>query len=181
MARLKALEPDQASGKLKELFAAVNTKMGLVPNVMRTMANSPTVLEGYLAFEQSLSKSSIGNEFNELIALTVAAVNDCDYCNSAHSFSAGKLGIDIQSVELAREAVSVDDKISAGLKFVKEITLLKGHVSEMAVEKVKKAGYDDTAIIEIIAAVAINVFTNYLNNAADTVLDFPKLSPINKH
>lgn len=181
MARLKALEPDLASGKLKELFEAVNSKMGFVPNVMRTMGNSPTVLEGYLAFDQALSKSTIGNEFSELIALTVASINNCDYCNSAHTALADKLGTDIQSIELAREAVSVDSKISAGLKFVKEIVLLKGHVSTMAIEKVKMAGFDDTAIIEIIAAVAINVLTNYLNTIADTVLDFPKLAAINKH
>jgi len=173
MAHLKALDPDQAEGKLKELFNTVNDKMGLVPNVMRTMGNSPVILEGYLAFDQALSKSSIGNELNELIALSIATINNCDYCNEAHTFLAVKLGIDIQSIELAREAVSVDSKISAVLQFVKEAVLTNGHVSHMAVKKLKTAGYDDAAIIEIIAAVAVNIFTNYLNTIADTVLDIP--------
>ncbi|MHC0442779.1 carboxymuconolactone decarboxylase family protein [Flavobacterium sp. 3-210] len=181
MTRLKAIEPEKANGQLNELFETINSKMGFIPNVMRTMGNSPTVLEGYIAFDQALSKSSIGNDFNELIALTVASVNGCDYCNAAHSTLANKLGLDIQSIELAREAVSVDAKISAGLKFVKEVVLLKGQVSTMAVEKVKAAGYDDAAIVEIIAAIAINVLTNYLNNVAETTLDFPMASPFNKH
>lgn len=72
--------------------------MGLIPNVMRTMGNSEIVLEGYMAFDKSLSQSSIGNEFNELIALTVAAINGCNYCIVLHSTLAGKLGLDVQSV-----------------------------------------------------------------------------------
>ena len=181
MAHLKTLDPNQAEGKLKELFDAVNYKMGLVPNVMRTMGNSSIVLEAYLASDQALSKSSIGRELNELIAITIATINECDYCNAAHTFLALKLGIDIQSIELAREAVSTDRKISAALQFVKEAVLFRGHTSTLGVEKLKTAGFDDAAIVEIIAAISLNVFTNYLNTIADTALDFPNFSSINQH
>lgn len=47
MPRLKALDPESTSGKSKELFNAIQIKLGMVPNMMRTMGNSSAVLQGY--------------------------------------------------------------------------------------------------------------------------------------
>ena len=102
MTRLKALNPDEATGKSKELFDVVKSKMGSIPNMTRTMANSSAVLNGYLGFSSALSSASIGSKLSELIALTVANQNECDYCNAAHSFIGGKIGLDSTAIELAR-------------------------------------------------------------------------------
>lgn len=177
MTRLKALNPED-SGEAKELFDAVKGKMGMVPNMMRTMGNSPAVLNGYLGFNAALSSASIGNKLRELISLTVATENGCDYCNSAHSFIGGKLGLTTDAIEIARKGASVDPKIDAALKFAKEILITKGKVSDAALAAVKDAGYNEGAIAEIIAAVALSIFTNYFNNVAGTDIDFPKLTPI---
>ena len=85
MTRLKALNPDQATGKTKELFNIIQSKLGVVPNMMRTMGNSPQLLEGYLHFGNALSTGSIGAKTGELIALTVAETNLCNYCLSVHT------------------------------------------------------------------------------------------------
>lgn len=180
MARIKTVDPAEAIGKTKELLDVVKSKMGMVPNMMRTMANSPAVLNGYLGFSSGLSTSSLGGKLGELIALTVANENGCNYCNSAHSFVAGKMGIKDQDVADARHASSTDPKINAALTFSKEILNSRGAVSEDALSSVRAAGYNDQEIVEILAQVSLSIFTNYVNILADTDIDFPKQPPIEK-
>jgi len=181
MSRIKALNPDEATGKTKELFDTVKSKMGMVPNMMRTLGNSPAVLNAYLGFNAGLSYSSLGGKLGELIALTVANENGCDYCNSAHSFISGKMGINVKDVDDARSGKSSDVKINAALVFAKEILNQRGAVSNEALEKIRNAGYDDGQILEILAQVSLSIFTNYANILSDTEIDFPKLASIAKN
>ena len=85
MSRLPALDPEMATGSAKRLLQGVEKKLGFDPNIMRTMANSPAVLEGYLNFSGALSKGNFSPKFREQIALTVSELNDCQYCLSAHA------------------------------------------------------------------------------------------------
>lgn len=175
MQKINALDPAKTTGKSKDLFNAIQGKLGMVPNMMRTMGNSPAVLDGYLAFSGALGTSSIGAKLAELIALTVANENGCAYCNAAHSFIGEKLvGIDGNSIDLAKEAKSNDARIQAALTFAKTLVTKRGKVSDADVDAVKKVGYDNAAVAEIIAHTALNIFTNYFNTAAGTVVDFPE-------
>lgn len=181
MSRIKVLNPDEATGKTKELFDTVKSKMGIVPNMMKILGNSPAALNSYLGFNAGLSYASIGNKLGELVALTVANENGCNYCNSAHTYVGGKMGINDQDIADARRGVSSDSKINAALAFAKEILHTKGAVSNEALEKVRSAGYNDGEIIEILAQVSLSVFTNYFNILVDTDIDFPKLTPISNN
>lgn len=174
--RIKALNPDTTTGKSKDLFNAVQRKLGMVPNMMRTMGNSPAVLSGYLSFSGALAESSLGTKLEEQIALTVANINGCEYCNAAHSFIGEKLaGLSLDTIENARVANSVDPKSQAALSFAKLMVIERGRVSASDIESLKQAGFDEAAIAEIIAHTALNIFTNYFNNAVGTVVDFPKV------
>ena len=174
MTRLQALDPKEATGRSKELFEGIQAKLGMVPNMMRTMGNSSVVLEGYLNLSEILGKGSLGGKLGELLALTVAENNACNYCLSAHSFIGEKLvGIDTETLEAAREAINNDPKIAAALQFAKTLIEKNGRVSAEDVDTVKAAGYTDGAVGEIVAHVALNIFTNYFNNTANTDIDFP--------
>lgn len=174
MTRLNALDPNVATGRSKELFEGIKNKLGMVPNMMRTMGNSSAVLEGYLNLSDALSKSSIGGKTGELIALTVAEANACNYCLSAHSFIGEKLvNIDTDSLVQAREGKNNDQKTEAALTFAKTLVNKTGKVSDLDVQTIKSAGYSDGAIGEIVAHVALNILTNYFNNTANTDIDFP--------
>jgi len=176
MQRIKALNPDTTTGKSKELFNAVQTKLGMVPNMMRTMGNSPAVLDGYLSFSGALDKSSIGAKLGGLIALTIANANSCNYCNAAHSFIGEKLiGIDIETIQLAKEGKATDAKTQAALSFARTLVTKKGNVSDADINTLKNAGFNDAAVTEIIAHTALNIFTNYLNIASNTLVDFPEV------
>jgi uncharacterized peroxidase-related enzyme len=174
MIRLKALSPEEASGKTKELFKGIEGKLGMVPNMMRTMGNATAVLEGYLNLSGALGHGTLGAKTGELIALAVAESNACDYCLSAHSFIGEKLvGIDTPSLTSAREGKSKNAKTEAALKFSLELVNKRGSVNDADVQAVKAAGYTDGEVGEIVAHVALNIFTNYLNKTAQTQIDFP--------
>lgn len=181
MARLTALNPEETEGKSKELFNAIKGKMGMVPNMMRTMGSSPAVLNGYLGFSTALNSATLDPKVRELVSLMIANENGCDYCNSAHSFIGGKIGLDAAVLDQARSGFSSDEKTNAVLEFAKAVLDTKGNVSDYAIEKFKGAGFGEEQIAEIIAAVSLSIFTNYFNNAARTDIDFPKLDPIKKN
>ena len=174
MTRLKALNPEEATGKTKELFDAIQGKLGMVPNMMRTMGNSPALLEGYLNLSSILAHGKLGAKTGELLALTIAENNECDYCLSAHSFIGEKLvHIDSNALHNARHAQAADDKTDAALKFANVLVVKKGLVNDEDVNAVKAAGLTDGEIAEIVGHVALNILTNYFNNTANTVIDFP--------
>jgi uncharacterized peroxidase-related enzyme len=174
MTRLKALNPDEATGKTKELFNAIKGKLGSIPNMMRTMGNSAALLEGYLNFSGALSHGTLGAKTGELLALAISENNSCDYCVAAHSYIGEKLvHIDADTIQNARNAKASDAKTEAALKFATVLVAKKGLVSDSDVEAVKVAGFTEGEVGEIVGHVALNVLTNYFNNTANTELDFP--------
>lgn len=179
MARLIALSPDEATGKTKELFTAIKGKLGVVPNMMRTMGNSPALLEGYLNLSGALSHGTLGAKTGELLALAVSQNNSCDYCVSAHSYIGEKLAhIDADTLQDARKANAADAKTDAALKFAITLVDKKGIVSSADVDTIKAAGYNDGEIAEIVGHVALNILTNYFNNTANTEIDFPAVKAL---
>ncbi|MBL8187418.1 MAG: carboxymuconolactone decarboxylase family protein [Acidobacteria bacterium] len=176
MPRLNAIDPKEATGKAKELLDGVKTKIGMVPNLMRTFANSPAALEGYLNFSGALSGGLLSAKLREQIALTVADANNCEYCLSAHTAIGKMVGLNENELVASRRAGSSDAKIEAALKFAHQIVIKRGEVTDSEVQAVRVAGYNDGEITEIIANVALNIFTNYFNHVAQTVVDFPKVA-----
>lgn len=173
MSRIAVPAREAAPDAAKPLLDAVEKKLGAVPNLFRLMATSPAVLEGYLAKSAALSRT-LDAKTRERIALAVAAVNGCDYCMSAHTYLAtnlAKLGAD----EIARNRAghSEDPKIDVAIRFAAKVARDRGHVSDLDLAEVRLAGYADAQIVEIVAQVAENFFTNLLNEVAKTDIDFP--------
>ena len=176
MPRLNALDPETTTGRSKDLFNTIQGKLGMVPNMMRTMGNSPAVLKGYLSLSGALGEGKLGSKLGELIAIAVANANNCEYCNAAHSFIGEKLvQIDPGSIADARHGRSADPKIEAALDFARTLVGKKGMVSDADISAVRNSGYDDAGIAEIIGHVGLNLLTNYFNNTARTTIDFPEV------
>lgn len=179
MTRLQAINPETATGKTKELFNAVQGKLGSVPNMMRTMGNSDAVLEGYLNLSGALSKGKLSSRTGELIALAVSESNSCDYCVAAHTFIGEKLlKTDPAVLEAARSGESADAKTKAILQLAKTLVSKNGLVNDEDVNAAKNAGVTDAEIAETVAHVALNVLTNYFNNTANIEVDFPAVAAL---
>ncbi len=176
MPRLNAIDPAVATGKAKELLDGVKTKIGMVPNLMRTFANSPAALEGYLSFSGALAGGLLSAKLREQISLAVADANSCEYCLSAHTAIGKMVGLNENEIIASRRASSDDAKTNAALMFAHQIVVKRGEVDDTDVRTVRAAGFNDGEITEIIANVALNIFTNYFNHVAQTVVDFPKVS-----
>lgn len=170
---LNVVEKEKVDLQTAGLLEAVEKKLGLVPNMVKAMANSPAVVEAYVNFSGAMGKSKLSPKLKELIAITVAEVNQCGYCLSAHSFIAKKLGVSEAETDLAREGVSKDPKTAAALRFVYKIVELGGHLDDAEYVAIREAGYTDTEIAELVGITALNVFTNFFNETARTPIDFP--------
>jgi uncharacterized peroxidase-related enzyme len=172
MTRIHPVDRD-ADPKTRELLGAVEKKMGMVPNLVSTMAHSPAVAQAYLGFAQTLAGGSLPASLREQISLVVGETNQCNYCVSAHSFLGRKAGLSESDVLDARQGAASDEKTNAALVFARKVVEDRGQVGDEDVEEVRRAGYTDGEIAEIVANVALNIFTNYFNNVAGTEIDFP--------
>jgi uncharacterized peroxidase-related enzyme len=172
MARMNPVDRN-ADSRTLELLEAVKKSMGMVPNMISTMAQSPAVLQAYLKFNQILAGGSLANALRQEISLAVSEANQCNYCLSAHSFLGSKAGLSESDLLEARHGFASDEKVHAALAFARKITEDRGHVSDEDVEEVRSAGYTDGEIAEIVANVALTTFTNYFNQVAGTEIDFP--------
>jgi uncharacterized peroxidase-related enzyme len=175
MSRLPTPASIEASpAAAQPLLQAVKKQLGVVPNLFRLVGNSPAALEGYLGLNGALSKGALEAPTRERIALAVAEINGCDYCLSAHSYL-GKNLAKLSNTEIAanRNGGSTDPKADAAVRFAVKLVNARGHVSDADIKVVKDAGYSDAQVIEIVLHVALNTFTNYVNEVAKTEIDFP--------
>jgi len=177
MSRIAPIESSQASPKSIQLLGVVEKKLGVVPNMMKTMAHSSAVLDAYLSFSNALSAAKLSAPVREQIALAVAEVNACEYCLSAHTFLGAKLGVAPSDIESARRGHSLDAKVDAILGFSRELVVRRGEVRDQDLSKLRAAGVSDAEITEIVATVALNVFTNWFNHVTDPAVDFPVVKP----
>ena len=175
MARITQISPEAASGRAKELLEAVKGKLGLIPNMTRAMANAPAVLDGYLELSGALSKGTLPAKAREQIAIAVAQANGCDYCVAAHSAVGRMVGLTVDQIRDSRLGTAVEPKADALIQFARKVVDARGGVGDADLDEVRAAGFDDAAIAEVVANVALHVFTNYFNRMAETDLDFPKV------
>ncbi len=173
MSRIKQIDPDNATGKAGELLGAVKSKMGIVPNITRVMANEPAVLQTYLALSGALGEGTLDPKTREAIALAVAGANQCDYCASAHSAISGSLKIDQDEIKRRLSGNSSDPHIQAILDLSLALVNKRGFVSDDDLSAARQAGLNDGLIMEVVANVVANIFTNYINHVAETDIDFP--------
>ncbi len=148
--------------------------------MMRSMANSPPVLDAYLKFSGSLGTGNLPAKTREQIALAVGQANLCDYCLSAHSTIGKMVGLTAEQILESRRGSSTDPTTDAVLRFARQLVDKRGLVSDADLAAVREAGWNDGAIAEIVANVALNIFTNYFNHVAETEIDFPRAEAIDE-
>lgn len=174
--RIHGIEPAQADERLYGLFERVKGRFGMVPNLTKVMARSPITLQAFLALGDLQAEGRLSRDLQTKIAVTVAQANACDYCLSAHT-AIGKLSqIDDNELALNRYGDSEDRRIQTALHFVRHVVRSKGGIAEGDLDTVRRAGYSDEEIIEMLLNVAVNTLTNYVNRVAGTAVDFPLIS-----
>ena len=177
MPRLNVVDPSTATGRVKEIFDG--PLKGKHLNIFKGLANSPAVLDAYLAMSGALNKSTLSGKEREAIALAVGQANDCNYCLAAHTALGKMAGMSEAETIAARQGTSEDPRIAALTKFAMVIHEKRGFVSDDNVATFRAAGFNDGEIAEVVAVYALNLFSNYFNHLNETEIDFPAAPALN--
>jgi uncharacterized peroxidase-related enzyme len=168
MSRINTISLDTATDATRTVLDGVKKKIGFLPNLFATLANAPVALDTYVQASAILGKSSLSAQEKEAVYLATSQVNGCDYCLAAHTLFGGKAGLSPQDILAARQG-----ELNAYATLAYQLTESRGHLNDEQIAAARAAGIDDRKIIEVIAVVAVQTLTNYLNNVALTDIDFP--------
>ncbi|MFD5175839.1 carboxymuconolactone decarboxylase family protein [Nocardia sp. NPDC058379] len=173
MSRLPVLSADTADAEQGELLTEVQRQLGRVPNLYAAMANSPATLRGYLRLRDALTAGKLDARTREQLALLIAADNGCDYCVSAHTMRAAKMGFSPDAITATHAARAEDPHAEAVLRFAREVLRTGGRVADDQLTEARNSGVSDAELTEAVGHVALNVLSNYFNHVARPELDFP--------
>lgn len=173
MSRITPVNPANVASAVKSTLDGVQKSIGMVPNLFKVFALDPAVLQAYLQFSAALKGSSLGQKLGEQVALTVAGLNGCDYCASAHTAIGKGAGLSDADIAKALRGQAAGGKEQAALAFTRAVVEKRGQVTDADVRTGQAGGLSEGELVAIVAHVALNVFTNYVNHLAETDIDFP--------
>jgi uncharacterized peroxidase-related enzyme len=173
MPRIQPIDPATAGPDVKPMLDGIQKNFGMVPNLMRTFAQSPATLGFFLQASAALAKSTLGPKLREQIDLAVSERNDCGYCRSAHTAIGKKLGLSDAQAEDARRGRADDPKTDAAIKFALALLDRQGHVSDAELAAARAGGLTDGEVADVIAATSLKIFTNYFGHVAQPDIEFP--------
>jgi len=154
----------------------VRQAFGATPNMFKAVANSPVALRSMWAAFGALGSGTLGARLGEQIAVAIANRNGCEYCLAAHTLLGGKAGLSSTEMSAAQIGQSDDPRTAAALDFALRVVEQRAQITDADVAELRLAGFDDEQIVEIMAHVALNLFTNYINVALDVPVDFPAVA-----
>ncbi|UUZ76685.1 peroxidase-related enzyme [Polaromonas sp. P1(28)-13] len=181
MTRIALVDPSAASGERKSLLEQIHAAFGATPNMFRAVAHSPAALKSMWGAFGALGGGVINAKLGEQIAVAVADSNACEYCLAAHTALGRKAGASVEEMHAAQSGESSDPKTAAALRFALKLVSARGQVSDADVQAVRAAGFSDEEVVEILAHVALNLFTNYVNVAFRVPVDFPAVKLRSAH
>jgi uncharacterized peroxidase-related enzyme len=176
MTRIDLVDPDRITDQRAETLSEIKGAFGLVPNMFRAVANSPAALSSMWAQFGALGAGSLGAKIGEQIAVAVADRNRCDYCLSAHTMLGKKAGASTEEMTSAQSGHSEDSRTDAVLKLATALVDQRGRLADTDLQAARDAGLSQEEIVETVAHVALNVFTNYINVALEVPVDFKRVS-----
>lgn len=175
MSRIDLTTADTAPESSRPLLGQIHAAFGATPNMFRAVANSPAALTSMWSAFGALGNGTLGAKLGEQIAVAVADINDCEYCLAAHTALGRKAGASADEMSAAQAGQSQDPKTAAVLSFVTTVVRQRAKIAGDDVDALRAAGISEGEVMEIMAHIALNLFTNYVNVALDVPVDFPQV------
>jgi len=175
MSRIELVNPTETQGEKKEILNQIQKTFGVIPNMFKAIGNSTAALKMMWSGFGALGKGKLGTQLGEQIAVAVADKNRCEYCLAAHTALGKGAGLSVDVMSMAQAGKSNDPKTQAALAFAIKLVQERAHISTADVDSLRSVGFNNEEIAEILAHVALNIFTNYTNVAFDVPVDFPKI------
>ncbi|WP_329853122.1 peroxidase-related enzyme [Stenotrophomonas pavanii] len=176
MSRVPLIDAATTTADRQALLGQVHAAFGATPAMFRAVANSPAALHSMWGSFGALGGGRLSPLLGEQIAVAVANRNACAYCLAAHTALGRKAGASSEQMAAAQTGQSSDPATAAALGFALKVVEQRAQIADGDVQALRAAGFDDEQIVEILAHVALNLFTNYVNVAFDVPVDFPKVA-----
>ncbi|RYX89323.1 MAG: carboxymuconolactone decarboxylase [Comamonadaceae bacterium] len=173
MSRIPLIAANDVTGERQQLLTQIHGAFGATPAMFRAVANSTAALKSMWGSFGALGAGTIPAQLGEQIAVAVAERNACHYCLAAHTLLGRKAGVSADEMSAAQRGESANPQTSAALRFALQLVEARGQVAASDVQALRDAGFSDEQAVEIVAHVALNLFTNYVNLAFDVPVDFP--------
>jgi uncharacterized peroxidase-related enzyme len=173
MNRVPLIDRHATTADRQALLDSIHAAFGATPNMFRAVANSPAALASLWSAFGALGAGVIAPRLGEQIAVAVADRNACEYCLAAHTALGRKAGATPAEMSAAQAGESADPATAAALRFALKLVEQRGQVGDADVAALRAAGFSDGQVVEILAHVALNLFTNYVNVAFAVPVDFP--------
>lgn len=173
MSHIPLINGTQAPAASQPLLDQIQRVMGGTPNMFRAVAHSPAALQSMWGSFAALSGGTLDAAMREQIAVAVADRNACEYCLAAHVALGAKAGVLPEALDAAQAGQSVDSRTAAVLHFALQLVEHRGQVAAADIQALRDQGLGDGQIVEVIANVALNLFTNYVNVALMVPMDIP--------
>jgi uncharacterized peroxidase-related enzyme len=166
MPRIEPIEMEQATGKAKDLLEEVAARGGEPGPMVRTMANAPALLRGYLDLSRAMKRTRLDRRIVERINLAVHESLGCEYCLVAHTRAARRLGLSDADIELARQGTATDPAVAAMVAFGRQVLTRPAGVGDARIAALRGHGYTDDLIADVVGLVALQHLTGGLNLVA---------------
>lgn len=166
MSSLPLLTPQNAVGAAQEILGELVTRHGQVGDMVSAMANSPAVLGGYLQLSRSMKRAKLDRAISERISIAVQVQQGCQTCLESHVAAARSLGIDEGEIALARQGTSGNPATALMVAFGLQVYVDPSGITAAEVEDLKRLGYRDREIADVVGVVALNVLTGAFNLVA---------------
>ena len=170
------LDTSRSPAASQALLQQVHQAFGATPHMFKAVANSPAALQSMWAAFGALGQGTLGAALGEQIAVAVANRNRCEYCLAAHTVLGRNAGVSPEAMAQAQVGLSTDPRTQAALTFALKVVEQRSQLTDGDVAALHEVGFTDEQAMEILAHVALNLFTNYVNVAFDVPVDFPRVA-----
>ena len=165
--RFTAHTPTSATGRAHDALTNLWDRHGDNVGVMaRTMAGSPSVLEGYLDLSRAMKRSALPRTLAEQISLSIQQRLDCAMCIAAHTAAARRAGLSEESIALARAGTADDPASAALIAYATQVHQAPATVTSQQIDELRRLGHTDRQLLDVVGLVALNHLTGAFNLVA---------------
>lgn len=165
---------DTAPEESRPTLRMVKESLGMVPNLAAGMAESPTLVQAFFAVREIYSRGTLSPIDIQVLSLTNAFENSCDWCMAFHSAAALKEGLSPEALEALRAGRSPDDPHLGALSDLSRAMVRnRGEVSQQQLEAFYAAGFTKAQVLEVVLGAGFSVMANFAGHLVDAPLGIP--------
>ena len=166
------MSPSPSAPQAAEILAQVERAYGFVPNVLRELSTSPAALQVYVAGQNALAQGTLSPAEQQAVQIAVAAFNECQYCQTAHSWVGKKAGLSPEDIEAIKAGGRpTDQAVAAVVAATRAVLDRRGWLDPEALSRLEQEGASRAKLYEVIAFIGLKTISNYVNHMAHTPLD----------